>query len=222
MEVAPRSRRQGHFIAALTCVVSAAALLSCAGSTHFQREHGPRTVDEAVALLRSQWLSEDDLDRILRNPESRVVARLHFPFGLAVRNEFGLWKGNSDLITSCGQAHPDECSDVIFERLWESVRENADTALVMALDRQFRYCDVVVPGDGRRQAEAIPSGEVTRRHEAGADEGVCHPQDHSHSKLRVAQVKPGVSSTTAPEFMLAYSDRFRTADRVLFPASFSR
>lgn len=101
----------------------------------------PRTVDEAVKVLKTEWLSEEHLGWILRNPKDHVVISLHLPFGTGVRNTFKLWGGNPELLASCGTHHAEECSSIIFERLWESVREDADPELVRKLDCQFRLIE---------------------------------------------------------------------------------
>jgi uncharacterized protein DUF6794 len=98
----------------------------------------PKTVDEAIHVLRSKWLKPKDLDWILRNPKEEVVWTLYRPFGTGVRNEFGLWGDNQALHDSCGDKDPEGCSVVIFNRLWESVRGDADPSLVRQLDCQFQ------------------------------------------------------------------------------------
>jgi len=98
----------------------------------------PKTVDEAVQVLKTKWLKPKDLDWILRNPKDHVVGILYLPFGTGVRNEFGLWGNNQALRDSCGSNDPEGCSLVIFERLWESVRADADSSLVRKLDCQFQ------------------------------------------------------------------------------------
>ncbi len=98
----------------------------------------PKTVDEAVLVLKEKWLKPKDLDWILRNPKKEVTFTLYRPFGTGVRNEFGLWGDNQALRNSCGDNNPEECSMVIFNRLWESVRSDADPTLVRALDCQFQ------------------------------------------------------------------------------------
>lgn len=103
----------------------------------------PRTVERAVEVLRAEWLSESDQDWILRNPKGYVCAALHLPFGTGVRNEFGLWGRHPELLSSCGVAHPDNCSGIIFERLWEAVRRDADPDLVRQLDCQFQLIELV-------------------------------------------------------------------------------
>ena len=65
----------------------------------------PTTVEEAVQIIKNNWISQEDRDWILRNPEDAMVS-LHMSFGMAVRNEFGLWQNNSALRASCGKKHP--------------------------------------------------------------------------------------------------------------------
>jgi len=110
-------------------------LAFCAASSVAQK---PKTVDEAVDAIKIKWLKPHDIDWIQRNPEEEVVWRLYRPFGTGVRNEFGLWGDNQALHDSCGTKDPEGCSVVIFKRLWESVRRDADPALVSQLDCQFQ------------------------------------------------------------------------------------
>ncbi|HXP44950.1 MAG TPA: DUF6794 domain-containing protein [Candidatus Acidoferrales bacterium] len=98
----------------------------------------PRTVDEAVQVLKTKWLQPKDRDWILRNTKDEVRNRLYMGFGTGVRNEFGLRGDNQRLHDSCGTKDPEGCSVVILDRLWESVREDADPALVHQLDCQFQ------------------------------------------------------------------------------------
>jgi hypothetical protein len=102
-----------------------------------------RTVDQAVLILRTKWLSTKDLDWVLRNPQKQVVHRLYRPFGTGVRNEFGLWGSNQELRDSCGNNNPEGCSVVIFNRLWESVRADADPSVVRQLDCQFQVAEAI-------------------------------------------------------------------------------
>ena len=103
----------------------------------------PKTVDEAVQVLKTKWLKPKDLDWILRNPKDEVVWSLYRPFGTGVRNEFGLWGDNQALRESCGDKDPEGCSVVIFNRLWESVRADADAPLVKQLDCQFQLVQAI-------------------------------------------------------------------------------
>lgn len=101
----------------------------------------PETVDEAVELLRTEWLSPESLEWILHNPRDRVLGFLHMPFGTGVRNAWRLWGPPTPLHESCGTTHAEGCSGVIFERLWEAIRADAQPSLVEALDCQFELLD---------------------------------------------------------------------------------
>ena len=103
----------------------------------------PRTVDEAVSVLRHRWLHAEDEDLILRMPKDFALAHLHMPFGTAVRNEFHLWSDNEALRRSCGTEDPEGCSGLIFEHLWGAIRASADSHLVNQLDCQFRLSERV-------------------------------------------------------------------------------
>jgi hypothetical protein len=103
----------------------------------------PKTVDEAVQILKTKRLQPKDRDWILRNPKDVVWSALYMGFGTGVRNEFGLWGDNQPLHDSCGTKDPEGCSSVILNRLWESVRGDADPALVHQLDCQFQLAHAI-------------------------------------------------------------------------------
>jgi hypothetical protein len=99
----------------------------------------PKTVDEAVAQLKSE-LPPADREHILRMSREDL-AQLHMSLGLRIRNGFGLWRGNEKLMKSCGVVHPDNCSGIIIVKLWDAVRADADPDLVRRLDCQFQLID---------------------------------------------------------------------------------
>ncbi len=103
----------------------------------------PKTVDEAVQVLKTKWLKANDRDWILRNPKDEVQGRLYMGFGTGMRNEFGLWGDNQALRDSCGTNNPEGCSVVIIDRLWEAVRADADPAIVHQLDCQFQLTQTI-------------------------------------------------------------------------------
>jgi hypothetical protein len=123
-----------------TFTFAAIVIAICAATATAEK---PKTVDEAVQVLKTKWLKPKDLDWILRNPKDEVVWTLYRPFGTGVRNEFGLWGDNVALHESCGNKDPEGCSVVIFERLWESVRADADRSLVRQLDCQFQFAQAI-------------------------------------------------------------------------------
>jgi hypothetical protein len=56
------------------------------------------------------------------------LSLLHINLGEYIRNEFGLWSGNEDLMSSCctiaktDKIHEDTASTIIIEKLWERLR----------------------------------------------------------------------------------------------------
>ena len=88
----------------------------------------PKTIAEAVDRLLST-LSEKDREAIKNMPKNDLID-LHFSLGGYIKNAFGLWKDNKELIEACGQSYPifvpDSVSEVIIEALWEKLRGKYD------------------------------------------------------------------------------------------------
>ena len=77
-----------------------------------------KTISEAVEqLIRS--LDKSDLEEIREISEAGLPL-LHFGQGQYIRNQFGLWQGNSELLKVCGseEMHADHASAVIIMHLW--------------------------------------------------------------------------------------------------------
>ena len=133
--------------AVIAVMVLVSATLESQGGRHTGKipppANPPRTVDEAVVALKTTWLKPKDLDWILRNPQKEVVTTLYRPFGMGVRNQFGLWGSNQELRDSCGTNDPEGCSVVILNRLWESVRSDADPGVVRQLECQFHLTEEI-------------------------------------------------------------------------------
>ena len=81
-----------------------------------------KTVREAVDILISV-MSLKDRTRIASMDEGDLID-LHFSLGAYVRNEFGLWSGNEDLLNDCRQMsgitfmNPDDAAAFIIGELW--------------------------------------------------------------------------------------------------------
>ena len=73
-------------------------------------------------------MSLKDRTRIASMDEGDLID-LHFSLGAYVRNEFGLWSGNDDLLNDCRQMsgitfmHPDDAAAFIIGELWERLRK---------------------------------------------------------------------------------------------------
>ena len=87
----------------------------------------PKTVDQAVKRLISDMSLKDRT--IVANMAEVELSLLHANIGGYIRNEFGLWSGNQDLMTSCcffakkEKVHEDEASSIIIRELWARLRE---------------------------------------------------------------------------------------------------
>ena len=87
----------------------------------------PKTVDQAVERLISE-LSFKDKTTIANMAEVELSV-LHSTIGEYIRNEFGLWSGNKDLMTSCcffakrDKISEDEASSIIIRELWKRLRQ---------------------------------------------------------------------------------------------------
>ena len=87
----------------------------------------PKTLEEAVKRLLSELSDRDKL--AIQNSSEENLAMLHFIFGNYVRNEFGLWTGNQELLRDClseaNEPNPDDASSVIIKALWKSLQASA-------------------------------------------------------------------------------------------------
>ncbi len=88
----------------------------------------PKTVDQAVERLISEISLKDKTT--IANIAEVELSVLHTSIGEYILNEFGLWSGNEDLMTSCcfiakrDKIHEDEASSIIIRELWKRLRES--------------------------------------------------------------------------------------------------
>ncbi len=95
------------------------------------RKQWPKTVEEAVEQLLSS-MSEEYKEALKNTPDEDLILH-HYGFGAYIRNEFGLWDNNKELLKSCGlqlypdspyneylpmMVHPDNASTKIIEATW--------------------------------------------------------------------------------------------------------
>jgi hypothetical protein len=87
----------------------------------------PTTVDQAVERLISE-LSLKDKTTIANMAEVELSV-LYTTIGEYIRNEFGLWSGNEDLLISCcffakrEKITVDDAASIIIRELWKRLRE---------------------------------------------------------------------------------------------------
>jgi len=88
----------------------------------------PRTVDEAIKRLISEMPLKVKV--ILANMKEIDLISLHSTLGVYIRDNFGLWSGNEELMKSCRslmgeeEIHEDSASQLIISKLWEKLRES--------------------------------------------------------------------------------------------------
>jgi hypothetical protein len=87
----------------------------------------PKTIDEAVDKLLELIPKMDQL-HLKDTPENELIM-YHFSLGMYIRNQFGLWKENKELLRSCaGKGRnfidPDDASMVIIEALWKRLQSS--------------------------------------------------------------------------------------------------
>jgi hypothetical protein len=83
----------------------------------------PTTVEAAVADILSVMSDEDKAE--VRGTQKEDLIMFHHGWGTGIRNDYGLWRGNTELIkAACGQAcHPDDASMIIIEAVWAALQE---------------------------------------------------------------------------------------------------
>lgn len=87
----------------------------------------PGNIEQAVEKLVSRLSLKDKT--LIANMEKQELLNLDFSIGTYIRNEFGIWEGNNDLIKSCEQVYDwdgiykeDVVNIIVFE-LWKKLRE---------------------------------------------------------------------------------------------------
>lgn len=78
--------------------------------------HLPQTIEQAVGVLLEQ-LPAGEKYKIAAISRDDLI-NLHFGLGTQIRNDFGLWSGNTALLESTGNSHPDDAAMAIIVALW--------------------------------------------------------------------------------------------------------
>lgn len=81
----------------------------------------PRTVNEAVKLIMG-LLTEEDKAAITQMGDSEFVLENSMGWGQGIRNSFGLFSGNNELLKDCGTKDPDEASSVIMRAVSDHIK----------------------------------------------------------------------------------------------------
>ena len=80
----------------------------------------PKSIREAVNLLLTELPEKDQ--QAVRMMAEEELSSLHFSLGNHIRNEFGLWGNNEELLRACcpdaSRRNADDASAVIIKALW--------------------------------------------------------------------------------------------------------
>ncbi len=80
----------------------------------------PRSIQEAVEVLLAELPEKDR--HVIRLMSEEQLSTLHFGLGNRIRNEFGLWRSNQELLRACcpdnSIPNADGPSMVIMKALW--------------------------------------------------------------------------------------------------------
>jgi hypothetical protein len=94
----------------------------------------PRSVSEAVSRLLTDMTLKDKAT--MANMTEGELTNLNFTLGSYIRNAFGIWSGNEELIEACRTAsgHPalprKEAATVIIRELWKELRRTHKLRIV--------------------------------------------------------------------------------------------
>ena len=99
-------------------------------------EEWPVTCEDATDWLVDNL--DDESKAFVRSTAQEDLIRFHHGWGTGIRNNFGLWRGNSKLIASClgldddaqnnSDSYPfaaDDVSMIIIERTWKRLNEDS-------------------------------------------------------------------------------------------------
>jgi hypothetical protein len=89
-------------------------------------DNWPKSVEEAAARIISAMPESDKI--AVRNTKKDDLIRYVHGWGTGIRNAFGLWYANKDLlISACGETlDPKRASMVIIEAVWEKLHMQHD------------------------------------------------------------------------------------------------
>ena len=121
----PRASKDGQIFGDVFRILEIAFILHKA--QRLKSASPPKTVEGAIDRL-IKGLSLKDKATIANMAETEL-STLHFNLGEYIRNEFGLWSGNDNLMTSCciivgkDSVDQDEAFSIIIKELWKRLRE---------------------------------------------------------------------------------------------------
>ncbi len=80
----------------------------------------PRTMDAAADRLLQELSAESKAQ--LKATKQQDLVNYHPSLGRTIRNSYGLWMGNGELMKDCRAQHPDDASTRIVEAAWKKLQ----------------------------------------------------------------------------------------------------
>lgn len=102
-----------HITLLLICI-QANGQIDC--SKYDEDKYIPYDLIDALSYLECKW-SESDKESFKTMPEVDAISEIHHGTGMAIRNSWRLWKGNSEIAKyfhGLGIHHPDDMSSIIL------------------------------------------------------------------------------------------------------------
>ena len=75
----------------------------------------PKTLSEAVHICLAK-MNQTQKEAMMQTREENLIT-FHFGWAVDLRNEFGMWQGNDELIASCEAKNPDDASMTILKEV---------------------------------------------------------------------------------------------------------
>jgi hypothetical protein len=116
-------------------------LASCASKqpnceSGYPDDYVPNDLNSAIEYLNCVW-DEDSKAELINKDEDEVMAELHFGTGLSIRNGWGLWAGENELVkyfNSLGIHNPDDMSGIILTSFYRQLND-----MEIRLDEQVAH-----------------------------------------------------------------------------------
>ncbi|MBI9056032.1 MAG: hypothetical protein JEY96_19805 [Bacteroidales bacterium] len=102
----------------------------------FSDKYIPVDLNEALLYLECNW-NESDKESFSKMTEREASANYHFGTGMSIRNSWGLWNGDTEIVKyfhSLGIYHPDDISGIIITSFHRYLNKKE-----LKLDDQVNY-----------------------------------------------------------------------------------
>ena len=89
------------------------------------RKRWPKSLEEVIKMVLSNI--SDEYKKEIKDSKKRDLTMFQASLGMRIRNDFGLWKGNNELLISCRTLNPDDASMIIIAAIWRVLRNEGNT-----------------------------------------------------------------------------------------------